>query len=65
MSRYKSDFTFAVAFPPQAMSNVLAEWLAKEGIRQAHIAGVCFLLSCYFDLFSSLEELAEGPDRRN
>ncbi|KAF8584893.1 cofactor-independent phosphoglycerate mutase [Ramaria rubella] len=38
MSRYKSEFPFAVAFPPQAMTNVLAEWLAKEGVKQAHIA---------------------------
>lgn len=43
MSRYKSEFPFAVAFPPQAMTNVLAEWLAKEGIKQAHIAGVSIL----------------------
>ena len=39
MSTYKSDFTFNVAFPPQAMTNVLAEWLAKQGVKQAHIAG--------------------------
>ncbi len=38
MSRYSADFPFAVAFPPQAMTNVLAEWLAKEGAKQAHIA---------------------------
>ncbi|KAJ7740847.1 BPG-independent, partial [Mycena metata] len=30
---------FPVAFPPQAMTNVLAEWLSKKGIKQAHIAG--------------------------
>ena len=42
MSRYKTEFPFAVAFPPQAMTNVLAELLAKEGIKQAHIAGVYF-----------------------
>ena len=39
MSRYNAEFPFAVAFPPQAMTNVLAEWLAKEGATQAHIAG--------------------------
>lgn len=38
MSRYSADFPFAVAFPPQAMTNVLAEWLAKQGVKQAHIA---------------------------
>ena len=39
MSRYNAEFPFHVAFPPQAMTNVLAEWLAKQGVKQAHIAG--------------------------
>ncbi|OBZ68548.1 2,3-bisphosphoglycerate-independent phosphoglycerate mutase [Grifola frondosa] len=30
MSQYNAEFPFAVAFPPQAMTNVLAEWLSKE-----------------------------------
>ncbi|KAI6144998.1 cofactor-independent phosphoglycerate mutase [Pisolithus tinctorius] len=38
MSKYKAEFPFHVAFPPQAMTNVLAEWLSKEGVSQAHIA---------------------------
>ncbi|KAL0946449.1 hypothetical protein HGRIS_012672 [Hohenbuehelia grisea] len=38
MSRYNSEFPFPVAFPPQAMTNVLAEWLAAQGAKQAHIA---------------------------
>ena len=38
MSRYNAEFPFNVAFPPQAMTNVLAEWLAKQGAKQAHIA---------------------------
>ncbi|KAI5995726.1 cofactor-independent phosphoglycerate mutase [Pisolithus marmoratus] len=38
MSQYKAEFPFSVAFPPQAMTNVLAEWLSKEGVSQAHIA---------------------------
>lgn len=42
MSRYNAEFPFAVAFPPQAMTNVLAEWLAKQGCKQCHIAGMCF-----------------------
>jgi bisphosphoglycerate-independent phosphoglycerate mutase (AlkP superfamily) len=43
MSRYSADFPFSVAFPPQPMSNVLAEWLAKQGVKQAHIAGLSHL----------------------
>lgn len=39
MSRYNPAWTFPVAYPPQAMTNVLAEWLSKKGVKQAHIAG--------------------------
>ena len=42
MSRYNAEFPFPVAYPPQAMTNVLAEWLSQHDIKQAHIAG----LSC-------------------
>ncbi|TFK67436.1 cofactor-independent phosphoglycerate mutase [Pluteus cervinus] len=38
MSRYKAEFEFGVAFPPQAMTNVLAEWISKQGLNQAHVA---------------------------
>ncbi|KAJ7622111.1 phosphoglycerate mutase [Roridomyces roridus] len=38
MSRYNSEYPFAVAFPPQAMTNVLAQWLAAKSKKQAHIA---------------------------
>ncbi|KAH6907883.1 phosphoglycerate mutase [Coprinopsis sp. MPI-PUGE-AT-0042] len=37
MSQYKKEFPF-VAFPPQPMTNVLAEWLAKKGVKQPHVA---------------------------
>jgi len=39
MSSYKSTFPFLVAFPPQKMDNVLAEWLAKQDVSQSHVAG--------------------------
>jgi 2,3-bisphosphoglycerate-independent phosphoglycerate mutase len=39
MSQYNKEFPFAVAFPPQGMTNVLAETLAKQGVKQAHVAG--------------------------
>jgi 2,3-bisphosphoglycerate-independent phosphoglycerate mutase len=38
MSTYKIGFPFKVAFPPQKMDNVLAEWLGKPGLEQNHIA---------------------------
>ena len=38
MTRYKSDFPFKVVFPAQSMDNVMAEWLGKQNVLQAHIA---------------------------
>ncbi|KAJ3065400.1 2,3-bisphosphoglycerate-independent phosphoglycerate mutase [Quaeritorhiza haematococci] len=38
MTQYKADFPFPTIFPPQAMDNVLAEWLDKHEIPQCHIA---------------------------
>jgi 2,3-bisphosphoglycerate-independent phosphoglycerate mutase len=40
MSRYNTEFSFPVAFPPQPMTNVLAEWLSKHEVKQAHVAGM-------------------------
>jgi len=45
MSRYNAEFPFSVAFPPQLMTNVLSEWLGKQGVKQAHIAGITHPLS--------------------
>jgi 2,3-bisphosphoglycerate-independent phosphoglycerate mutase len=39
MSRYNADFPFPVVFPPQAMANVLAEYISKDGLKQAHVTG--------------------------
>ncbi|KAK9453847.1 metalloenzyme [Dipodascopsis uninucleata] len=38
MTQYKADYPFSVAFPPQRMGDVLAEWLGKQNVRQVHIA---------------------------
>jgi len=38
MTQYNLSFPYAIAFPPQHMGNVLAEWLAKKGIKQCHVA---------------------------
>ncbi|KAJ2744214.1 hypothetical protein GGI20_003146 [Coemansia sp. BCRC 34301] len=38
MTQYKADFPFRAAFPPQKMTDVLAEWLAKQKVRQVHVA---------------------------
>lgn len=38
MTQYNPKYTFDVAFPPQKMGNVLAEWLGKQNVVQSHIA---------------------------
>jgi len=38
MTQYKLDYPFQIAFKPQHMRNVLAEWLGKQGVKQVHIA---------------------------
>lgn len=38
MTAYKTDYPFEIAFEPQRMGNVLAEWLGKQGVEQVHIA---------------------------
>jgi len=39
MTQYKATFPFPVVFPQQSMDNVLADWLAKQKMRQYHVAG--------------------------
>ncbi|KAF2862178.1 phosphoglycerate mutase 2 [Piedraia hortae CBS 480.64] len=38
MTRYKTDYNFPIAFAPQVMDNVLADWLSQKGVHQCHIA---------------------------
>lgn len=38
MTQYKTDYPFPIAFPPQTMDDVLAETLAKQGVKQCHVA---------------------------
>ena len=38
MTQYKVDFPFQIAFKPQVMTDVLAEWLGKQNVEQVHVA---------------------------
>lgn len=38
MTQYKVDNPFKIAFKPQIMTNVLAEWLGKQDVEQVHVA---------------------------
>ncbi|ORY58792.1 BPG-independent [Pseudomassariella vexata] len=38
MTQYKGEYPFEIAFEPQRMDNVLAEWLGKQSVEQVHVA---------------------------
>ncbi|KAF2752165.1 hypothetical protein M011DRAFT_523009 [Sporormia fimetaria CBS 119925] len=38
MTQYNVKFPYPIAFPPQKMDDVLAEWLSKQGVKQCHVA---------------------------
>ena len=40
MTKYKLEYPYPIAFPPQEMDDVLAEWIAKKGLKQCHVAGL-------------------------
>ncbi|KAI0299962.1 hypothetical protein BC826DRAFT_720379 [Russula brevipes] len=63
MSRYNAEFPFPVAYPPQAMTNVLAEWLSKHGIKQAHIAETEKYAHVTFFFNGGVEKQFEGEER--
>ncbi|KAF8183209.1 BPG-independent [Mycena galopus ATCC 62051] len=63
LSRYNPDFPFPVAFPPQAMTNVLAEWLAKQGVKQAHVAETEKYAHVTFFFNGGIEKKFEAEER--
>ncbi|KAJ2805555.1 hypothetical protein H4R20_002047 [Coemansia guatemalensis] len=63
MTQYKSDYTFPVAFPPQKMTDVLAEWLAKKDVPQVHIAETEKYAHVTFFFNGGTEAQFKGEDR--
>ncbi|WWC85795.1 2,3-bisphosphoglycerate-independent phosphoglycerate mutase [Kwoniella dendrophila CBS 6074] len=63
MSRYNAEFPFNVAFPPQGMTNVLAEWLGKQGVKQSHIAETEKYAHVTFFFNGGVEKQFEGEKR--
>jgi 2,3-bisphosphoglycerate-independent phosphoglycerate mutase len=63
MTRYKTDFTFPVAFAPQVMDNVLADWLSQKGIKQSHIAETEKYAHVTFFFNGGQEVQYDGEDR--
>ena len=68
MTQYKLDYPFEVAFKPQVMDNVLAEWLGKQGVPQVHVAEtekyahVTFFFNGGVEKAFALEERDESQD---
>lgn len=68
MTQYKVDYPFDIAFEPQRMGNVLAEWLGKQQVKQVHIAEtekyahVTFFFNGGVEKVFALEERDESQD---
>ncbi|KAL9068794.1 MAG: hypothetical protein Q9157_006400 [Trypethelium eluteriae] len=63
MTQYKTDYTFPIAFQPQRMGNVLAEWLGKQGTKQCHIAETEKYAHVTFFFNGGIEKQFEGEER--
>lgn len=63
MTRYKTDFNFPIAFAPQVMDNVLADWLSKQGVHQCHIAETEKYAHVTFFFNGGVEVQFENEDR--
>ena len=63
MTQYKSDYPFPVIYPPQSMENVLAEWLSKKQLRQAHVAETEKYAHVTFFFNGGTESSYEGEER--
>ncbi|KAI9823305.1 MAG: hypothetical protein M1832_002529 [Thelocarpon impressellum] len=63
MTQYKTDYPFKVAFPPQHMGNVLAEWLAKQDVKQCHVAETEKYAHVTFFFNGGVEKQFPGEER--
>ncbi|KKY23183.1 putative phosphoglyceratebisphosphoglycerate-independent [Phaeomoniella chlamydospora] len=63
MTQYKTDYTFPIAFSPQRMDDVLAEWLGKKGVKQSHVAETEKYAHVTFFFNGGVEKQFEGEER--
>ena len=63
MTTYKTDYTFPVAFQPQRMGNVLAEWLGKQKVKQCHVAETEKYAHVTFFFNGGVEKQFDGEER--
>ncbi|KAJ4348462.1 uncharacterized protein N0V89_009836 [Didymosphaeria variabile] len=63
MTQYNQKFPYPMAFPPQKMNDVLAEWLAKQGVKQCHIAETEKYAHVTFFFNGGVEKQFENEER--
>jgi 2,3-bisphosphoglycerate-independent phosphoglycerate mutase len=63
MTSYNPKYTFPVAFPPQKMNDVLAETLAKQGVKQCHVAETEKYAHVTFFFNGGVEKQFENEER--
>ena len=63
MTRYNVSFDYPIAFPPQVMDDVMAEWIAKKGLRQCHVAETEKYAHVTFFFNGGVEKQFENEDR--
>nr|POE48876.1 2,3-bisphosphoglycerate-independent phosphoglycerate mutase [Quercus suber] len=63
MTRYKTDYSLPLAFAPQVMDNVLADWLSQKGVKQCHIAETEKYAHVTFFFNGGQEVQYDGEDR--
>lgn len=63
MTQYKTDYPFPIAFRPQHMGNVLAEYLGAHSIKQCHVAETEKYAHVTFFFNGGVEKQFPGEDR--
>ncbi|CAJ0577712.1 unnamed protein product, partial [Mesorhabditis spiculigera] len=63
MTQYKAEFPFPALFPPNSNKNVLAEWLATQGVSQFHCAETEKYAHVTFFFNGGREAHFEGEER--
>ena len=63
MTQYKTDYTFPIAFPPQHMGNVMAEFLGSQGVKQCHVAETEKYAHVTFFFNGGVEKQFPGEER--
>lgn len=63
MTQYKTDYKFDIAFQPQHMGNVLAEWLGNQGVKQCHVAETEKYAHVTFFFNGGVEKQFPGEER--